>query len=479
MKHWTERSVTEHAAALRQREYSSRELTRAYLDRIAALDGEIGAYLTVTEEAALRAAEASDQRRANGDSLGALDGIPYALKDNICTKGIRTTCASRMLKDYVPPYEATVVERLRRQGGVLLGKLNMDEFAMGSSCEHSALGLTRNPRDRSRVPGGSSGGSAAAVCASLAAYTLGSDTGGSIRQPAAFCGVVGMKPTYGRVSRYGLVAFASSLEQIGPITQTVGDNAAVLSALAGRDPRDANTLSDPTVDASSQLSLGVKGMTIGLPQELFGEGIDGSVREAVLAAVERYRQMGAEIRSVSLPSLDHALAAYYIISSAEASSNLARFDGVRYGARATNADTLEAMYRRTRSEGFGEEVKRRILLGTFVLSAGYYEAYYQKAMALRERLKREMTQAWDSCDLLLSPTASTVAYRIGEKQESPVEMYRGDLCGVAANLAGIPALSIPCGTDADGMPIGLQLMGRHGEEATLYRVANALTDLNA
>jgi len=473
MKQMIERSVTEHAAALRKKEYSARELTEAYLGRIAALDGELGAYITVTEEEALRAADQSDARRAKGESLGALDGIPYGLKDNICTRGIPTTCASRMLANYLPPYDATVAERLGARGGVLLGKLNMDEFGMGSATEHSAWGVTRHPLDPHRVAGGSSGGSAAAVAAHLAAYALGSDTGGSIRQPASFCGVVGMKPTYGRVSRYGLVAFASSLDQIGPMTQTVADNALVLAAIAGRDERDANTLAERFSDGGLTGDVDLHGVRIGLPRELLGEGIAPAVREAVLGAVHWYERMGAEVRELSIPTLRDALAAYYVISSAEASSNLARFDGIRYGVRAEGAETLEEVYRRSRSEGFGEEVKRRIMLGTFVLSAGYQDAYYQRAMAVRARLRRELEQALDTCEVLLSPTAPTTAYRIGETGKDPVAAYRGDLCGVAANLAGLPAISVPCGNDENGLPIGLQLMGKPREEAALYRIAHA------
>lgn len=475
MRELVNRSVAEHALALDQKEYSSRELTQAYLDQIDRMDSTIGVYLTVTREEALREADASDERRKGGKARGVLDGIPYALKDNICTKGIPTTCASRMLENYIPPYNATVVERLQSCGGVLLGKLNMDEFAMGASGEYSAFRLTRNPNDLSRVCGGSSGGSAAAVCARMAAYALGSDTGGSIRQPAAFCGVVGMKPTYGRISRYGLVAFASSLDQIGPITQSVEDNALVLEALCGWDARDATTIKDQITNFTSYAHMPNQPLRIGLPQELFGEEIDAFVREAVLSAAERYRSMGAELISVSLPSLKDALTAYYVISSAEASSNLARFEGVRYGYRASRFEDLDDLYRRSRSEGFGTEVKRRILLGTLVLSAGYYDAYYQRARALRDRLKKELEEIWQVCDLLLSPSAPTVAYPIGEKNNDPLAMYRGDVCGVAANLAGIPALSLPCGTDWDGLPIGLQLMGKYCDEQTLYRAAAMLS----
>lgn len=466
------RSLTEHADAMRRGEYSARELTALYLKQIERTDGKLSAYLTVCSEQALAAADRSDARRAAGRSLGVLDGIPFAAKDNICTKGIPTTCASRMLEGYCPPYDATVIERLSARGAVLLGKTNMDEFAMGSTGENSAFGVTHNPIDPARVAGGSSGGSAAAVAAKQAVFTLGTDTGGSIRQPSAFCGVVGIKPTYGRVSRYGLVAYASSLDQIGPITRTVADNATVLSAIAGYDDRDA------TADArGSEVFLpngyeDVKGLKIGIVRQLSEEGISCEVRRAILEAAERFRGMGATVKEMSLPSLKDASAAYYVIASAEASSNLARFDGIRYGHRAEDADTLAELYRRSRTEGFGDEVKRRILLGTFVLSEGYADDYYRRAMQLRRAIRAELERAYDEVDLLLMPSAATVAYRIGEAVRL-TDRYRDDLCGVVANLAGLPSISIPCGADENGLPIGLQLMGRAFDERTLYRAAYA------
>lgn len=473
MSELTHRSVAEHAEALRKQEYSSVELTEAYLKAIREKDEKIGAFLTLTEGEALVAAKASDERRAAGTLLSPIDGIPGAIKDNICTKGVRTTCASRMLADYIPPYNATVMEKLNGAGLVMLGKLNMDEFAMGSSTENSAMQITHNPRDLSRVPGGSSGGSAAAVAAEETPYALGSDTGGSIRQPAAFCGVVGMKPTYGSVSRYGLVAFASSLDQIGPLTANVRDNAMILNAIAGYDRHDATSINRTYTDFTAELGLGVKGMRIGLPEQFFGEGISPDVRSAVLAAAETYRSLGAEIVHVSMPSIDHALAAYYVISSAEASSNLARFDGVRYGFRASDYEDIDGLYLRSRTEGFGAEVKRRIMLGTFALSSGYYDAYYKKALQVRSLVMADFTAAFDKCNAILSPVAPTVAYRIGEKSGNPLEMYMGDAYSVPVNIAGLPAISLPCGVGADNMPVGMQLIGREFSEPLLYRIADA------
>lgn len=473
MSELTHRSVAEHAEALRKQEYSSVELTEAYLKAIREKDEKIGAFLTLTEGEALAAAKASDERRAAGTLLSPIDGIPGAIKDNICTKGVRTTCASRMLADYIPPYNATVMEKLNGAGLVMLGKLNMDEFAMGSSTENSAMQITHNPRDLSRVPGGSSGGSAAAVAAEETPYALGSDTGGSIRQPAAFCGVVGMKPTYGSVSRYGLVAFASSLDQIGPLTANVRDNAMILNAIAGYDRHDATSINRTYTDFTAELGLGVKGMRIGLPEQFFGEGISPDVRSTVLAAAETYRSLGAEIVHVSMPSIDHALAAYYVISSAEASSNLARFDGVRYGFRASDYEDIDGLYLRSRTEGFGAEVKRRIMLGTFALSSGYYDAYYKKALQVRSLVMADFTAAFDKCNAILSPVAPTVAYRIGEKSGNPLEMYMGDAYSVPVNIAGLPAISLPCGVGADNMPVGMQLIGREFSEPLLYRIADA------
>ena len=399
--------------------------------------------------------------------------MPAGIKDNICTRGVRTTCASRMLENFVPPYSATVVEKLENAGVVVLGKLNMDEFAMGSSTENSALRRTRNPADPSRVPGGSSGGSAAAVAARMAAFALGSDTGGSIRQPASFCGVVGLKPSYGRVSRYGLVAFASSLDQVGPIARSVEDCAAALQLIAGHDPRDGTSVPGEAPDFMEGIDGGVAGMTLALPGEFLGEGVAPEVKEAVLRAAKRYESLGARVETISMPALGSALPAYYVISSAEASSNLARFDGVRYGARAASFEGMGGLYENTRSEYFGAEVKRRVMLGTFALSSGYYDAYYKKALQVRTLVTQAFAGVFARFDLVLSPSAPCVAWRFGEKSD-PMEMYLSDVCTVPANIAGLPALSLPCGGDSNGLPIGLQLMGKHFDEKGLLRAAYAL-----
>lgn len=477
MSELTKKSLSELASALENKEISSVELTREYLNSIAKNEEKIGAYITVDEKSALDSAAAVDQKRANGEKLSPLAGIPAAIKDNICTKGTKTTCASKMLADFVPPYDAHVIERLKANDFVMLGKLNMDEFAMGSSTENSAMKITHNPCDTDRVPGGSSGGSAAAVAAFEAAYTLGSDTGGSIRQPASFCGVVGMKPTYGSVSRYGLVAFASSLDQIGPVTHNVRDNAMVLNAIVGHDRRDATSIDRVYGDFTSELGKGVKGMKIGLPKEFFGEGISKDVKECVISATKVYESLGAEIVDLSMPSIDHALAAYYVISSAEASSNLARFDGVRYGYRTSEFEDIDELYRKSRSEGFGAEVKRRIMLGTFALSSGYYDAYYKKALQVRNMIMKDFDEVLTKCDLILSPVAPTVAYKIGEKAADPLTMYLGDAYSVPVNIAGVPAISIPCGVGEGNMPVGMQLMGKPFSEATLYRAAYAFEEV--
>ena len=472
MRTLTERTLAEHIAALAARAYSAEELTRAYLDAVVRKDGELGAFLTVLPERSIAAARRIDSRRAAGEKLPSLAGLPYALKDNICAKGVRMTCGSRFLENYIPPYSAHVAELLENNGAVLLGKLNMDEFGMGSSSEHSAFHPTKNPLAPDRVPGGSSGGCAAAVAAGEIPFALGSDTGGSIRQPAAFCGVVGMKPTWGAVSRYGLTAFASSLDQIGPITGDVRDNALILNAIAGRDARDATSQARKTPDYTAELEKDVRGLRLGLPKEIFGEAIDAEVRAAVRNAAKRFEKAGAEIIEISLPSIAYALAAYYIISSAEASSNLARFDGVRYGRRAEEYTDLTQLYVRSRSEGFGDEVKRRILLGTFVLSSGYYDAYYKKAQNARLVIKKDFESAFGVCDCLLTPVAPTAAFRFGEKRD-PLEMYAGDVCTVPAGLAGLPALSMPCGKTGEGLPVGMQLIGRRFSEPLLYRLGVA------
>lgn len=455
------------------KQLSSKEITEAYLENISKTDSEIGAYLTVTAESAIKSAEKTDKKIAAGEKLGTLAGIPGGIKDNMCTKGVKTTCASKMLENFVPCYSSTAVEKLNEQGFVMLGKLNMDEFAMGSTNENSYFKPVKNPVNTERVPGGSSGGSAAAVAAKEAAFTLGSDTGGSIRQPAAFCGVVGMKPTYGTVSRYGLVAFASSLDQIGPLTKNVKDNALILNTIAGHDPKDATCIGGDRPDYMAEIGKDVKGMTVGLPSEFFGDGVSADVKSAVLAAAKRFEKLGANIEEVKLPSLKHALSAYYVISSAEASSNLARFDGIRYGYRSENAETLDDIYKNSRSEGFGAEVQRRIMLGTFALSSGYYDAYYKKALQVRTLVVRDYNNVFETCDFILSPVAPTTAYKLGEKKDNPLEMYMGDIYSVPINIAGVPSLSLPCGKDSDNMPIGMQLIGKPLGEATLYRAGYA------
>lgn len=455
------------------KQLSSKEITEVYLENINKTDSEIGAYLTVTAESAIKTAEETDKKIAAGEKLGTLAGIPGGIKDNMCTKGVKTTCASKMLENFVPCYSSTAVEKLNEQGFVMLGKLNMDEFAMGSTNENSYFKPVKNPVNTERVPGGSSGGSAAAVAAKEAAFTLGSDTGGSIRQPAAFCGVVGMKPTYGTVSRYGLVAFASSLDQIGPLTKNVKDNALILNAIAGHDPKDATCIGGGRPDYTAEIGKDVKGMTVGLPTEFFGDGVSADVKDAVLAAAKRYEKLGANIEEVKLPSLKHALSAYYVISSAEASSNLARFDGIRYGYRSENAETLDDIYKNSRSEGFGPEVQRRIMLGTFALSSGYYDAYYKKALQVRTLVVRDYNKVFEKCDFIISPVAPTTAYKLGEKTDNPLEMYMGDIYSVPINIAGVPSLSLPCGKDGDNMPIGMQLIGKPLGEATLYRAGYA------
>jgi aspartyl-tRNA(Asn)/glutamyl-tRNA(Gln) amidotransferase subunit A len=465
------RPIHELTDAFRRGNLTPSAVAEAYLARIGALDGKVGAYLTVVRDQALAAARESDQRWHAGSPRGPLDGAPVALKDVMCTTGVRTTCGSKMLEHFVPPYDATTVERLRAAGVVILGKTNMDEFAMGSSTEHSAYHPTRNPWDLTRVPGGSSGGSAAAVAGGLAAGSYGSDTGGSIRQPAAFCGVVGMKPTYGRVSRYGLVALASSLDQIGPFAQDVTDTALLLGAVAGHDPRDATSIQAPVPDYAAELSKGVDGLTLGLPDEYFIDGMDPEIERAVRTAIDVLKGLGARIERVSLPSTRHALAAYYVILPAEASSNLARYDGVRYGLRVAGRDFIE-MQSKTRAAGFGAEVKRRIMLGTYALSAGYYDAYYGKAQSVRTLVRREFAAAFAKVDLIVAPTTPNVAFKHGEK-EDPLSMYLNDVFTIPGNLSGIPGVSVPCGFSAAGLPIGLQVLGRPLDEARVLRAAYA------
>ena len=468
---YTKLTLHETKQALQNGDVTSEAMTQAYIDRINAVEPKVDAYLLTAFDSALEKAKAVDKAGNAGDGLA---GVPYALKDNMCTKGMTTTCASKILSNFVPPYDSTVYAGLKDSDAVLLGKVNMDEFAMGSSTENSAFKTTKNPWDTTKVPGGSSGGSAVCVAADTAVFSLGSDTGGSIRQPAALCGVVGMKPTYGLVSRYGLVAFASSLDQIGPFTKDVEDCAIVLNAIAGYDHRDSTSLNVPKVDYTKDLTEGVKGKKIGVSPSFAGDGVQPEVQKAVDEAVAAYKDAGAEIVEVDFKYLDQALAAYYIIACAEASSNLARYDGVRYGVRAKEYTDLIDMYRKSRSQGFGSEVKRRIMLGTYALSSGYYDAYYKKAMQMRTLIVEDFNRIFKSCDVMLTPTTATTAFGIGEKTADPLEMYMSDLFTVPINISGMPAVSIPGGVDASGMPIGLQLIGPALSEERILKAAYVL-----
>jgi aspartyl-tRNA(Asn)/glutamyl-tRNA(Gln) amidotransferase subunit A len=469
----TDLSLLELSRKLAAREASSVEAVRASLGRIGRLDGKVKAFLLVDESGALAAAEASDARRKAGAPLGPLDGVPVALKDLFCTEGLATTAGSRILEGFVPPFDGTAVSLLKAAGLPILGKTNMDEFAMGSSTENSGFFPSRNPWDLSRSPGGSSGGSAAAVAARMAFGALGTDTGGSIRQPAALTGTVGLKPTYGRVSRYGVVAFASSLDQVGPFARTVSDVAALLRVVAGHDRRDATSSTREVPDYLATLERGVQGLRLGMPREYFGlEGLDAEVRGAVEAACRAFEKLGASLVPLSLPHTKYALATYYLVAPAEASSNLARYDGVRYGLRVPGRG-LKEMYARTRDRGFGPEVKRRILLGTYALSAGYYDAYYLKAQKVRTLIKQDFETAWGQVDAIVSPTAPTPAFRLGEKVDDPLAMYANDVFTLPCNLGGLPGMSLPCGFTRSGLPIGLQILGKHFDEATVLRVGRA------
>ena len=466
-------AIAEWRQQLERGEVSARELTDHHLARIAAVDPSLHAFLDVTAERARADADRIDAARQAGESLPPLAGVPLAIKDNLCTRGVRTTCASRMLEHFVPPYESTVTERLWRSGAVLLGKTNLDEFAMGGSTETSAFGPTGNPWNLEHVPGGSSGGSAAALASGECLAALGSDTGGSIRQPASFCGVVGLKPTYGRISRYGLVAFASSLDQVGPFTTTVADAAALLQVMAGSDPRDSTCLRAPVPDYSATLADPIDGLRVGLVRECFDqEGLDPEVKASVLAAAEQLQALGAELVDVSCPRFNDGIATYYVIAPSEASANLARYDGVKYGYRAEDADSLASMTARSRAEGFGAEVQRRILIGTYALSAGYVDAYYKKAQQVRTLIRQDFDAAYRQVDVLLTPTAPSTAFRRGAHADDPLAMYLADLLTIPANLAGLPAISVPCGFDEAGLPIGVQLIGNVLEEPRLLQVAH-------
>lgn len=466
-----EYTVHELMDMLEKNEIKSEEIVKSYFDRIKEKDPEVKAYVSTLENEALEKARKVDEDRKTGKTVSKLAGIPIGIKDNMCIKGTKTTCSSKMLENFVAPYNATVIEKINEENVIPLGKLNMDEFAMGGSTEYSAFFKTSNPWDLERVPGGSSGGSAAAVAADLAPWTLGSDTGGSIRQPSSLCGVVGLKPTYGLVSRYGLVAFASSLDQIGPITKDVTDSAILLNLIAGHDEKDSTSMDIPKKDYTKALVNDVKGMKIGIPKEYIGEGINEEVKKAILDVAKKYEELGATVEECSLDVGKYATAVYYIIACAEASSNLGRFDGIRYGYRTEKFDNLKDIYRNSRSEGFGPEVKRRIILGTYVLSSGYYDAYYKKAQKVRTVIRNAYQELFSKYDLLLTPTSPTTAFKMGEKSNNPLEMYLADICTVPVNIGGLPGMSIPCSLDSKGMPIGFQLIAKQFDEESIFRAA--------
>jgi aspartyl-tRNA(Asn)/glutamyl-tRNA(Gln) amidotransferase subunit A len=463
--------------AIAEKRVSASGLVEQFYGKIKAENPEINAYLALSEDRASAQAKHIDDLVSKGAPLPPLAGVPLGIKDVMVTKGVRTTAGSKILENFIPPYDCTAVAKLEAAGAIVLGKLNCDEFAMGSSNENSAYGPVRNPRDKSRVPGGSSGGSAATVAAGMAVATLGSDTGGSIRQPASFCGVVGLMPTYGRVSRYGLIAFASSLDHIGPLTKTVKDAAILLGVIAGHDPMDSTSANMPVPNYEADLATPVRGLKIGIPKEYFGDGLEAEVRAAVEAGIAKLRSAGCEIVPISMPHTAYAIPTYYVIATAEASANLARFDGVRYGHRTKGAHTLSEMYRKSRDEGFGTEVKRRIMLGTYALSSGYYDAYYLKAQRVRTLLTRDFEEAFQKVDAIVTPTAPTPAFKIGEKADDPLSMYLADIYTVTADLAGVPGISVPCGETQSGLPIGLQVLGKHFDESTVLRVAAAIERL--
>ena len=467
----TELTVHELQEKLKNKELTIKEITDAYINRINEKEKDVQAFVTELTDEAKKSAEEIQSKLENGEITGEFAGIPIGIKDNICTKGIKTTCSSRMLENFVSPYDATVMEKINNENMIDLGKLNMDEFAMGGSTEYSYFHPTRNPWNLNKVPGGSSGGSAAAVASNMVPWALGSDTGGSIREPASFCGVVGLKPTYGLVSRYGLVAFASSLDQIGPITKDVQDAAMLLNIIAGHDKKDTTSTDRPKVDYTKALKNDVKGLKIGVPKEFFGEGINEEVKEQLQKAIETYKELGAEVEEFSLDIAQYALATYYIIACAEASSNLGRFDGIRYTYRTKEFKSLKEIYKKSRSEGFGPEVKRRIILGTYVLSSGYYDAYYKKAQQVRTLVMNEFNKGFEKYDVILTPTSPTVAFDIGSKSNNPLEMYLADICTVSINIAGLPGISIPCGVDKEGMPVGMQLIGNKFCEETILNAA--------
>ena len=469
----TELTVHELQEKLKNKELTVTQIVESYIEAIKEKEPKIEAFITTQLNEALEQAKKLDEEIANGKEINSLAGIPIGIKDNICTKGVRTTAASKMLENFIAPYDATVMEKINKEEMISLGKLNMDEFAMGSSTEHSYFKNTKNPWDLSCIPGGSSGGSAAAVAGNIVPWALGTDTGGSIRQPASLCGIVGLKPTYGLVSRYGVIAYASSLDQVGTLTKDVEDCAILLNVISGKDEKDTTSVDVGKKDYTKSLNQDIKGLKIGVPKEFFGEGINAEVKKSILEAVEEYKKLGAEVEEISLDIADIALATYYIIACAEASSNLGRYDGIRYGHRAENFSNLKELFKNSRSEGFGEEVKRRIILGTYVLSSGYYDAYYKKAQQVRTLVMKKFDEAFSKYDLILTPTSPITAFKLGEKSSNPLEMYLADICTVSINIAGLPAISIPCGVDSKGLPIGMQLIANKFAEETIIKAAHA------